>query len=294
MTHKLIGISIADSEDAEGYGFSNAHLKDTLVEFARYLLINDYDLAYGGHLQKQGYTNYLFDLVRMYKKELNVSHARIHSFLSWPFSCDLTPDFQSKYKAEVNFNIIDEAKNRIGDESIQEKMALKFQHHYNLLTAFDKYHIACSLYDMRIAMNMAIDARIAIGGKTLGFSGFMPGLLRESFLAIQENKPLFLIGAYGGCSKKIIDLIQGKKAVEFSTDYQLEHHVGYNVLHNELNKQPKRDKGLLDYESIVKLFAKKGVKGLNNGLSIKENEALFETNYLPKMINLVLKGLRNC
>ncbi len=294
MKNKIVGISIANSEDAESYGFSDTHLKDALVEFARFLLINDFDLAYGGHLQKQGYTKYLFDLIRMYKKDINLTTPRIHSFLSWPFSCDLTPAFQSKYKAEVAFSIVDNIKDQLEDKDEHEKIALRFLKHFNLLTAKDKYYIARGLYDMREEMNNAIQSRIALGGKTTSFMGFMPGILRESYFAIKSKTPLFLIGAFGGCSKKIINVLKGQNEEVFTLDYQMEHHEGYKSLYDELNKSTSETNEFINFKAAVSQFKNSGIKGLKNGLTTKENEELFETNYLPKMIFLVLKGLKNC
>lgn len=292
MKDNVIGISISNSEDAAGYGFGEEHLRDTLVEFARYLLINGFDLAYGGHLEKQGYTMYLFDLIRMYNKDEGDYKPRIKSFLSWPFSLELNNETRAKYKSEVDFHIIETVKKKIGDKSEEEKIGLKFQNHADLLSSRDKYLIAHSLLDMRMEMEKIIDARISLGGKLNSFMGFFPGILREVYLSITNGNPIFLIGAYGGCTRKIIDVIHGGSAEELSLDYQLENNEGYQSLYDELNKNSKLSKEVVNYKKVVDTIQRKGIGGLNNNLSIKENEQLFETTYLPEMIYLVLKGLK--
>ncbi len=45
------------------------------------------------------------------------------------------------------------------------------------------------------------------------------------------------------------------------------------------------------YEALVSFFNKRGVKSLNNGLTEKENQRLFETIHLSEMVSLILKGL---
>jgi hypothetical protein len=47
----------------------------------------------------------------------------------------------------------------------------------------------------------------------------------------------------------------------------------------------------INYNQLIHFFHEKGIQGLNNGLSVEENQILFNTRQVPEMISLVLKGL---
>ncbi len=82
---------------------------------------------------------------------------------------------------------------------------------------------ALSLFSTRAFMNEQIDARILIGGKYIGFQCLLPGVLEEAYLTVRSNKPLYLTGGFGGCTRKIIELLKGETPVELTLNYQLEH-----------------------------------------------------------------------
>ena len=79
-------------------------------------------------------------------------------------------------------------------------------------------------------------ARVVIGGtfgptikvveggppKKQWYSSRMPGVLEEVLLSIKMGQPVFLIGAFGGAAKMVIDLIQGKPNRAASWQYQFQ------------------------------------------------------------------------
>jgi len=43
-----------------------------------------------------------------------------------------------------------------------------------------------------------------VGGRTgLGYRGQMPGVLEEALLTFRAKRPLYLVGAFGGCARLI-------------------------------------------------------------------------------------------
>ena len=72
-----------------------------------------------------------------------------------------------------------------------------------------QYILARCMTEMREAMNKAIDARLIMGGKTSDYSGKYPGLFEEAYMALRDGKSLFLLGAFGGCARAVIELLQG-------------------------------------------------------------------------------------
>ena len=44
--------------------------------------------------------------------------------------------------------------------------------------------------------------RVCLGGRTTGYEGCMPGVQEEAQLALEYNKPLYLMGGFGGASRQ--------------------------------------------------------------------------------------------
>src|SRR5690606_22587842 len=63
---KTIGISISESDNLDQLGYSVAHLKDTIIEVARYIVAAGGKLAYGGDMRQGGFTELIFDLLAYY------------------------------------------------------------------------------------------------------------------------------------------------------------------------------------------------------------------------------------
>ena len=133
-------------------------------------------------------------------------------------------------------------------------------------------------------------ARIFIGGKKSDFHGIYPGLLEEFNICLELNKPIFLIGAFGGITHEIIQIIRGNNSQYLSEDYYLES-LKYKSLFDLYSQKTNLQK--IDYLNIKKKVQKIGISLLKNGLDENENLRLFETRYFFEMVFLIIKGLRN-
>ena len=58
-----IGVSISDSPDLRVFGLSDGHLRDAMAETALEVLASEWSLAFCGDLRKQGFTEFLAELV---------------------------------------------------------------------------------------------------------------------------------------------------------------------------------------------------------------------------------------
>src|SRR5262249_10300821 len=63
---------------------------------------------------------------------------------------------------------------------------------------------------MRHEMHSQIAARVLLGGRLTGYAGRYPGPAGGAALALQSGLPLYLIGAFGGCTATVIDAIEGR------------------------------------------------------------------------------------
>jgi hypothetical protein len=101
---------------------------------------------------------------------------------------------------------------------------------------------------------------------------------------------VFLIGAFGGCTEAIIAALRGQKPTAFSDAERLgdgKVRAAFELYNWQLppGGQP------VNYTALTAEFEQIGPRGLNNGLSVEENDRLFTTMVLPEMIALVLRGL---
>jgi hypothetical protein len=73
---------------------------------------------------------------------------------------------------------------------------------------------AFHLLAMRVAMTEACDARIILGGKLKGYTGFAPGILEEAALALAARKPVLISSGLGGAAKAALER-KSKEADDF-------------------------------------------------------------------------------
>jgi hypothetical protein len=269
-----VAISISESQDIYDCGLSLIHLRDLLVELARYLLASDINLIYGGSLAYNGDFNFaeiLVNLARTYNDDYT-SNKKIINYTERTIDDDLRTNCMDS----VDFKDI------------------KPDDCFDLTNDDEKYKTYVSvetLSKMRIEMNKASSIRIVAGGKSKGFSGKYAGILEETYLALKDNKPVFLIGAFGGATKKIIDTLKGKKPEEFTLNYHLNSNCKFRCLY-EYYKGNNLEKNI-DYDDVVEFLNKKGISGLNNGLNEEENQRLFESKNIYEIIYYILKGLES-
>jgi hypothetical protein len=149
---------------------------------------------------------------------------------------------------------------------------------------------------MRETMSAETDARVLMGGKVSGYAGKYPGLLEEAYLALRASKPLYLLGAFGGCTRAVIELVEGGGPESLTLDFQCRNE-GYRRLVEEYNARAAANPVLglepVDYEAVGRALSEAGVEGLRNGLSPEENRRLFHAVDPDELVHLVLKGLSN-
>jgi hypothetical protein len=141
---------------------------------------------------------------------------------------------------------------------------------------------------MRIKMAEDCSARIIIGGKISGYLGYMPGIIEETLYTLLNDKPLYLIGGFGGATLKLINLLKGEDIEELSNEYQ------YNNIFLKEFKEYINDKyDFCDYEIIKEKLSNFNIETISsmNKLSVEENEILFTSKNIHEILYLIMKGL---
>ena len=136
------------------------------------------------------------------------------------------------------------------------------------------------------------DIRICAGGKTTGYTGKMPGVLEEFLIAVDNSKPIYLIGGLGGIVKDICESIRNKTIVSTLTqDWQ----IAKNKLYADLLTVLESNGYSVNYDEIKDKLMDLDISVLskNTGLTSEEYIKLMETPFIDEIIHLILKGLRN-
>lgn len=272
-----VAISISESQDIEFSGQRQYHLRSFIVELARYLLSFNMQLMYGGDIRYDkdfNFANIIAQLVMSYNEEYT-GNAIIENYTPYPFYKKVEDSLKTDLLDIVDFiDISPDSKYTLEDISEIE----------------NNYITSETLTKMREQMNEQMDIKIVAGGKTEGFAGKYPGVLEEVYLSLIKNKPIYLIGGFGGVTNKIIELVKGNIPIEFSIEYQSKNE-NFKTLYDYYKTKSEEDK--IDYENINKQFLEKGIEGLNNGLTIAENTKLFESKNIHEIVYLIMKGLNN-
>lgn len=275
-----IGISISEIFEENIHGLNILHLQDMMIEIARYLLIVGAKLVYGGDIKYNENFNFvdiLTCLVKNHNSEQEEIPQKIENYVSNYLRSFVSEEIQSELIDVAKFIFVNPIE------------SIDYEKHDDEL--YFRYAKARDLSNMRCLMNDEINARIILGGKKHGYQGIYPGVLEEVVLAMNSDKPIYLIGAFGGATQEIIKCLQGNDSNALSEEYQSDFN-NYGIFYSYYNERASKD-GVqqIDYVGIKNMLKNKGIIGLKNGLDKTENETLFNSTNIIEIISLILKGL---
>jgi hypothetical protein len=282
-----IGLSISNvaEDELQALGLSDLQLQDAMLEIARYCLAQGATLVYGGDLRPGGFTENLLDLVRYHNDALQKQFTPVRNFLAWPLHQSLDAEWIANRRDALRIVKVDAPEELKTAKLLPEPNAGS--------ETFSSYIWARCLTAMREQQIQHIQARIMLGGRTTGYKGKYPGLVEEALLTLQAGKPLFLMGCFGGAAAAVIQALQGQVPDSLTETYQCQNEA-YKNLMTEFNQQIQAKQIAIepiDYPALNKTFADIGVRGLNNGLSLEDNQRLFVTQSQEEAIRLILQGL---
>lgn len=297
-------LSVSESSDSQCFGLTSAHLDAALMEISRQLLARGASLEYGGHLGSDGYTMALFDMARSYNALSGLPAAeRIINDVGWPLPLDSLPEaLRARHQKVAIYRRLPRPD---GVVHLDPCTFLEEPFFFQADTPARRYAWARGMTAMRRyqAVSSGACARIVIGGKVgptttatpdggrseRWYSGRIPGVVEEALLSLQAKQPVFIVGAFGGAARLVIDLLEGRKREEFTWDYQKQapHAEAMRALY-ESEEQPWDD-----YEDMAAYLKTIGVDGLaeRNGLSAELNRELFTCRDIIRIVELVLAGI---
>jgi len=317
---KVIAFSISYQQDnmlARGMGYE--HLRDLLLRLAGPILRQGSSLAYGGHW-KETDENFTFDLLRLVGDEPDLDEAevgpgrdriRIYNHSSWPHYLGVTTNTEARWMNICRIVRVTQqdagfaAKDVVSDADARKKDAR---------VAFNT--AVCASAMRRIMMEGTsipiagaqpeivppVAARILLGGKADGYSGFMPGIFEEALVSLEHKRPIYVLGGFGGSAEILARAILAKgdkSPAEFTLKWQRKRTAELAEL-LESSRQFRRPPRFRSTEALfaalfrfVRAARKNPAATLNTGLSDKETRDLLSTQNIPDAVRLVRKGLLN-
>jgi len=262
-----LGVSASESPDLARLGLLESHFRMALGEIARCILVSGGQIAYGGHLQPDGYTSFLMQELERYSRRdrplrvcLAWSEHRRMALSALDAERQRLGLYGEIVCLDANGTEIDPATGRTeapptaDDETVRQR----------------------SLTGLRRYMTGNTSGRVLIGGRREGFQGDMPGLLEEALLAVEKSQPIYLAGGFGGITLDI--------AVALGVD------DGKSL--PALPDAPTADERVVKGMARLAEAAKAtGSKSLENGLTRGENQRLAACHRLSEIAALVSLGL---
>lgn len=296
----IVAMSMSEAEDLGRFGLRQRHLDEVLLELSRYLLVAGVRLAYGGHLRPDGYTYRLANLLRDpviaqlrggSPKDTNTAlPPELIVYLSWPTARAV----QDEARLGSLVELIRCERPADVDESLNPSFVARPVFDIPTDTPIHRFAWARGLTNMRTRQTTEAAARVVVGGRigpvNGSYKGRMPGVLEEALLSLQANRPVYLVGAYGGCARLLIDALEGVPRDELTWEYQRK------ATHSEELRQIYNERGQDwgEYEIVASSLKKISLAGLRNGLSIDENRELASTRSVERIVELILRGLKKC
>ncbi len=292
-----VALSVSGAEDLGRYGLRSVHLDSILLDLSRYLLVAGVRLAYGGHLGAEGYTLRLADLLRDPIVEqlrgtpsTEQAAAELVTYLPWPMLASVRDE--ARLGPLVDMLRCDRPTDI--DESLEPAFVAKPDAEVPFDTPLRRFAWSRGLTVMRERQTSETGARIVVGGR-LGrpdnpYRGRMPGVLEEALLGIRAQRPVYLVGAFGGCARLVLDAFDGIERAELTSAYHeaLPHAPELKKLYAERSVKWE------EFESIAAELKACGISGLKNGLSVEENRELATSRSAERIVELVLHGLQQC
>jgi hypothetical protein len=286
FSNKNFGISISDLtiEDGVKIGQTPAHLIQLSQDLARHLISRGAEITYGGDLRDNGFTEFIFNESLAYQTRAMTDKIQIHNYIAWPIytaDTEKLKDWKANYITIAKMIEVPPADDIL--DFIPNVKAFMLPSNAENLYVWSR-----NLTEMRKILAEKCNIRICAGGRLTGYKGIMPGILEEIILTAKKDRPLFLLGGFGGITASICEAIRNKVIPKELTEaWQIENNAGYKEL---LDLYEQRSPEAINYDKISETILN---MEFNNGLTDEENLKLLSTPFIDEALYFVFKGIRN-
>lgn len=317
IANQLIGFSISyQRENLLSRGLGLDHLRELLVRLARPLLRHGGCLAYGGHWREED-GNFTFDLLRLVSAErldaptgaggnARDNIGQLFSYSAWPEYHKISKGIEAQWmnccrvlrinqtraglspQQQVRTEDLDKPTPRLSFNTAVTLSAMR------RISMKDWYLRAADIEQEHVP---PITSRIMLGGKLSAYSGFAPGLFEEALVTLEERRPLYLLGGFGGAAEILAKAILGPRIpAELTLKWHIEHTPTLKGLSDSarefgLPKDCRSSKALFDaLARQVRRARANPAKVLNTGLGDAMTRELLLTRNVDTAVRLVLAG----
>ena len=188
------------------------HVDELLVRVAKKLLSTGNRLSFGGALGdgEKKLTQYLIETAQNWldnaaAQEGDVTNPKtwpLVNYSAWPYHTFISEEQRANQVGVCQF--IDINPPDVPDEQLKhvpEDWKTDPQ---------TRVYTSDSLSQMRERSTRDSDLRIVWAGKIKGSSGWIPGILEEVGYSLAQNKPVLILGGYGGCAGLIARYLADK------------------------------------------------------------------------------------
>lgn len=319
---KLVAISMSfDRDNLLARGLGLEHLKELLIRLARPLLREEVSLGYGGHWQ-EAEDNFTFELLRLVSAEKAVEAerktvglespkvGRLINHSAWPDYQKITPAIEAEWINACRIvrvtpemaRFTESLPTSCSQNMAERKALLRKAVCLSSMRKFAQNGITLEIPDSRqTEIIPPISARIVLGGRIAGYSGFVPGIVEEVLLSLEAGKPLFLLGGFGGAAEVLAKALLAKfgapMPVELGETWQRRHTPALTNLTDAFRNVPipsgvRNTAELLATTRAVVENARSDLPAaLNCGLNEADTRRLLATSDMREAITLVRKGL---
>lgn len=274
-----VAISVSEAPDSDVLGYGADMIRDLTIELSRHLLIAGAEMVYGGDLRDGGYTELFSDMSLQYKNyqgDVDRDTIFFRNFFAWPIYLNFTTETKLQYKNSRVEPVFVDCPDEYGGDKSKPIAPVNNE---------NSYIYALSLLKMRKQMESESNARVILGGKTFGFSGFMAGVIEEYIQAMEAGHPVYLLGGFGGAASLLASLIRKEKSIA--------------AVIEEASKTPRyaefmsycMDRSIDMGYGRLEAIAAGGIDGLKNGLTVEQNYILLQSTDVIEIVGLILKGL---
>ncbi len=219
----VVGFSISDDrDDLLARGFANGHLRDLLRRLVRPILREGASVAYAGSW-KEFDGNFTYDFLRLVSAEQeegndDAPRGRFYNHVAWPHSRDIKPATEAQWISCCRIVRITQQDAGIAADDVVADAEYDPEDPRAMLnaaiTASAMRRIQMQPLPIPVPCGDAeiippLSARIALGGKLAGYSGFLPGIFEEALATLEAKRPLYLLGGFGGATAALAEAMIG-------------------------------------------------------------------------------------
>ena len=289
---RVVSLSISESEDSANQGFPTWQVNRVTVQVVAALFGQGVGVVFGHDWREDGVMEAVHGFAQQMQPLVPLSPAEAEA-AGQPLLQNLLPWPDKPHLAAQDLELLSSTL-RVEPAGLpKELQAVEEQaRQAHPDSELYRYVRARGLTFLRHRLDAASHARLCLGGRRSGFSGRYPGVIEEALLALRRKKPLYLAGLFGGSAQQLVDAIEGK---EMPDDFCMPtpvHRLYEQPPIKEANMATSTDR-TVDRNGVWSTLKQAGRKTIAeaNRLTIEENEELFHTPVVDRVIELMLIGL---